>query len=113
MQVETQPLMRPLVVLLHAPSVIQGGLHAAPKEDEVVPARQHVGFSDVRQLKLYHHAVHEGTNYIDGGRAGVDDAQRGIWQGDVHDLESAVAVEKQPRGRWWPLVSQVRLSPGQ
>lgn len=79
--------------------VIQGGIHAASKEDELIPARQHVG---LRELKLCGWGDGGLTKNDDcvavGGHDVVDDAQRGICQEDVGDLKGAIAVEKQPRG---------------
>lgn len=94
---------------------VQGGLHAVPEEEELVPGRQHVGLTDFWELKP-HLFVDAGfvEDDIKGGDAGVvDDAHRGVGQGDADDLEGAVAVEEQPRAAAMAGVAgEVELRPG-
>lgn len=81
---------------------VQGGLHAIPKDDVLVPGGQHIGLADLRELNANStrdSSVNEGgaRGDVQGVDAGVmDDAHRGVRQGDASNLEGAVAIEEQP-----------------
>ena len=81
---------------------IQGGLHVAPGEDELVHGRHCIWLTNLRDV-IENYCVGVALNVFEVGGItkdpGVmDDVHRGVSQGDVDDLKGAVvAVEKQPR----------------
>lgn len=77
---------------------IQGGLYIAPRKDELVLGRQHIGLADIRNVPVNYRAVLAEGGGIVVGPGVMDDTHRGVVQGDVDDLKSAVAVQKQTRG---------------
>lgn len=79
------------------PAPQQRCLDVAPLEDELVAGRQREErLSSVRQIVVEMEAVLVFGGDFDGGRGG-DDTHCGVLEGDVNDLEGAVAIEQQPR----------------
>ena len=87
---------------------IEGGTTQVPfgDNDELIPGRQHIGIADVWEANVSHPHRAEGAAIIVSHRVifeviaavMMDDVHCGVVQGDLDDLEGAVAVEKQPRG---------------
>jgi hypothetical protein len=76
-----------------AGGVMQRRLDVAPGEDDLIPRRQHVRPTDVREANT--NQLQEGD--VEGG--GVNDAHRGVVQEDTEDLERAVAAAEEQSWR--------------
>ena len=107
---------------------VEGSTHVPPGEDdELVPGGQHIGVADVWEANVGHQADvmaailqddevvtivnHGGVIDVGGAAVMVDDAHSGVEQGEVDDLEGAVAVEKQPRGTVASVTGEVEPRP--
>ena len=106
---------------------VEGSTHVPPGEDdELVPGRQHIGVADVWEANVSYQADgaaifqddevvtivnQRGVIEVGGAAVMMDDAHSGVEQGEVDDLEGAIAVEKQPRGTVASVTGEVEPRP--